>query len=278
MKKQYLYQTLPDERDKSVLKIKNPEKGKGKIEVDYFRKKAFRDFCNSEKEYEVSGYTKFKLLKERDEASDNKVLFLQGHKYLIEEKKHLFNRVKGYIRVEDITEENEEAGSDTTCFVAVTRFAFVSLLPLLLLLLIILLFAFCGRGGKLPTESSQWNPIIEQNTDEASTEAASSVSQIKISGFTDWYVPEGQTENLSIKLQNPEDNPCYFSFDIILTETGETIYQSDMVPPGKSLNSISIAKPLAAGTYPAVVYITTNEIETGREMNSAKLNINITVS
>lgn len=283
MEKQYLYQTLSDEFDKSVLRIKDLERGKEKIEVDYLKKKAFRDFCNSEKEKEhrvkVIGYTKFKLLKDNDEESGNKALFLHGHKCLIDEKKHLFNRVKGYVRVEDITEENKRESSDTTYFVAVTRFTFIPLLPLLfLLLLMILLFAFCEKKADIPIESNPWNPIIDQHIGETSTEATSDVPQIKIAGFSSWHIPTEQTKNLPISLKNPEGNPCYFSFAIILTDTGETIYQSDMVPPGKSIRKVSISKPLTTGTYPAVIHITTNELETGRKMNSAKLNLTITVS
>ena len=116
-----------------------------------------------------------------------------------------------------------------------------------------------------------------QRTQTSLIEKNSTVPQIKIAGFSSWHVPAEQTENIPIALKNPDNNPCYFSFTIVLTDTDEIIYQSDMVPPGESIRKIDISKPLSEGTYPAIVQIRTNELETGETMNSADLKLTITV-
>ena len=46
---------------------------------------------------------------------------------------------------------------------------------------------------------------------------------------------------------NPEGNPCYFTFTLVLKDTDETIYQSKMVEPGKAITQITLSKELSAG-------------------------------
>lgn len=150
--------------------------------------------------------------------------------------------------------------------------------PILLAFLLVILFAFCGRGDSAPTAENPWFPTVDQHiNDSTAAEEKPTVPQIKIAGFSSWHVPAGQTENIPIALKNPEGNPCYFSFSVVLADTNETIYQSDMVPPGEAIRRISITKSLSSGTYPARILIRTNELETGKEMNSANLNLTITV-
>ncbi len=305
MEKQYLYQTLPDEFDKSVLRIKNPEKGKEKIEVDYLKKKAFRDFCNSEKEKEhqvkVIGYTKFKLLNDNDEEeSGNKVLFLHGYKYLVEDKKHIFNHVKGYVRVEDITEGNKKASSDTTYFVAVTRFTFIPLLPLLfLLLLLLLLLSHCPKQESLPIYTS--NPTVE-TTAEATTSKQFPNMPID-TGATDWdgEMPTNPSstpaqeeiefvgyekitvseDNPIVELINPHGNTVFFKYSVYAGNTLVCI--TDLIPQGKSIKWSAYQALKQAGYTSAngeieiTFYISTYDISTQQPCNPAQVKTTITI-
>lgn len=305
MKKQYLYQPLPDEFDKSVLRIKDPERGKEKIEVDYLKKKAFRNFCNSENEKEhqvkVIGYTKFKHLKDNDEESANKALFLHGHKYLINEKKHLFNRVKGYIRVKDITEETKRASSDTTYFVAVTRFTFIPLLPLLfLLLLMILLLSHCPKQESTPIYTS--NPTVE-TTAEATTSKQFPNMPID-TGATDWdgEMPTNPSstplqeeiefvgyekitvseDNPIVELINPYGNTVFFKYSVYAENT--LICTTDLIPQGKSIkwNAFQALKQAgyssADGEIEITFYISTYDINTQQPCNPAQVKTTITIT
>ena len=56
-------------------------------------------------------------------------------------------------------------------------------------------------------------------------------------------------------LLNPEGNPCYFKFTIVLKDTDETIYESQYVPPGQSITDVTLTKPLAEGEYNATIKI-----------------------
>lgn len=236
-----------------------------KLSIEYFSPEAFaRDEQN-----EVIGYTNLKEKKEQQKEPSGALLYRDQYISSIYDEKPAHKSIKGYICV----------GKNK--FIAIERSSPLWLLFLLLLFAVLLLcFSFCGRSDTPADADSaeSWIPTIDANIGEALSETASSVPQIKIAGFSDWHIPAGQTEDLSISLKNPEGNPCYFSFAIILANTGETLYQSDMVPPGEEIKRISISRPLSAGTYQAVVHITTNELTTGRAMNDAKLNLTISVS
>lgn len=42
---------------------------------------------------------------------------------------------------------------------------------------------------------------------------------------------EADKKDVQMNLMNPEGNPCYFTFEIVLNDTDETIYTSKMVEP-----------------------------------------------
>ena len=152
-----------------------------------------------------------------------------------------------------------------------------SLLPFFFLLLFSLLPLFFLLSD-IPNESVRepWSPVIDSSIYDSlpSDDADHGSQSIQINGFTDWSVPAGETEYLPILLENPKDNPCYFTFSIILLD-GTVLYESKQVPPGNCISSITISQPLTEGEYTANLVIHTNDIETGTPMNSAKSKINI---
>jgi len=72
-------------------------------------------------------------------------------------------------------------------------------------------------------------------------------------------------------LLNPEGNPCYFTFELVLKDSGESLYQSKMVPPGQAITEITLARALPAGEYNATIKITTTSLEDGSAMNGANV-------
>ena len=72
-------------------------------------------------------------------------------------------------------------------------------------------------------------------------------------------------------LLNPEGNPCYFTFELVLKDSGETLYKSKMVPPGKAITKITLSRALPAGEYNATIKITTASLENGGAMNGANV-------
>lgn len=175
--------------------------------------------------------------------------------------------IKGYIKLKDT--ENK--------YIAITSPSILPWLLILLALLLLILISILSFCNKQHPESPIFRPNIEHNTG-TNEEEENEAKGIQVRGFTTWSIPANTSKNLSIPLENPEGNPCYFSFEILLSDTGEVIYSSDMVPPGEKISRINITREFDAGDYPATIKIKTNELITGKEMNSPAIQIIIHVS
>jgi len=76
---------------------------------------------------------------------------------------------------------------------------------------------------------------------------------------------------------NPEDNDKFLTFEIILTDTGETLYASGMVEPGSCIEIIELSRALAIGEYNAVVKIGMFKPECLSEICSERVSFKLTV-
>ena len=77
--------------------------------------------------------------------------------------------------------------------------------------------------------------------------------------------------NAEIALLNPEGNPCYFTFELVLTDTDEVLYTSKQVEPGQMIANITLNRALPAGQYNAELRITTASLQDGNAMNGANV-------
>jgi len=67
-------------------------------------------------------------------------------------------------------------------------------------------------------------------------------------------VPAGATD-VVFPLRNPENNPCYIVYELLLMETMETLYKSDMLAPGTGIEVITITGGMLEGENNAVLII-----------------------
>lgn len=93
---------------------------------------------------------------------------------------------------------------------------------------------------------------------------------IKIPGYPSITIPK-DTKDVTVALLNPEGNPCYFKFELVLKDTGETIYTSKLVPPGKAITNITLSRALAEGEYDATIKISTYSLTDQSAMNGANV-------
>ena len=113
--------------------------------------------------------------------------------------------------------------------------------------------------------ANDWNgEKLPDKTDNAPVEG------IKIPGYPSITLPKDQ-KTVNVALLNPEGNPCYFTFEIVLKDTGESLYKSKLVPPGKAITEITMSKALSAGQYEATIKITTTSLADGSAMNGANV-------
>ena len=255
-------------KDLNVLgvgyKIRKYKRDKQKKEFPYLSRKQFREYKeNQQDDPRFDGYTKIRR-KFRDDGE--MILCINDDDFDLYEKRRFFSRTTGYVR----TGEN--------LFVAIQRsLAWLLLIPLLLGCLI---FGLWKTTPDVLPDIPEWTPVIDENIGtSAESEPSKQTSGIQIQGFWEQSIPAGQTQDitLSVPLKNPEGNPCYFTFEISLKDTGEVLYTSKMVPPGEQIGKIDINRALETGDYAAIVHITTNKLETGQQMNSPELQITLHV-
>lgn len=110
----------------------------------------------------------------------------------------------------------------------------------------------------------------EPDTVVESDSVAEKPEGIRIPGYPRITI-QADTKDVTMNLINPESNPCYFTFEIVLTEGNETIYVSEMVEPGKAVTDVTLSRALEKGEYPAVIKITTTSLEDGLAMNGANV-------
>ena len=114
-------------------------------------------------------------------------------------------------------------------------------------------------------DAVDWNgQELPDKTDDAPTNG------IKIPGYPSITLPKDQ-KTVNVVLLNPEGNPCYFTFEIVLKDTGESLYKSKLVPPGKAITEITMTRALSSGEYDVTIRITTTSIADGSAMNGANV-------
>ncbi|WP_373891878.1 hypothetical protein ACAW68_11000 [Weissella confusa] len=123
------------------------------------------------------------------------------------------------------------------------------------------------------------SPGLKLQTDFGHTQQKKTKAPaIKITGVTSISFDE-TTKTSYTKLTNPKGNPCYFKFVMKIKETGQVVYESDYVKPGKTIQSEVMTADLKKGIYEGVLEIQTRELEKPHEsMNGLNTNLSIIVN
>lgn len=203
--------------------------------------------------YPNGGYRIVGDLKKHENPSGD-LFLVQGETrvciYPYQRKKTRALRTLGYIEV--------SAGGQPDCFVRVrggNLFAGV-ILPVLAALLLAGLFLF----GWLMTRKEEV-PGLDQTAVSYHVEGMENTDpeSISVPGVT-VIEAEAGSARLDFPLVNPEGNTCYFAYTIRLEDTGEELYRSGLIEPGKAILEYDIARPLDAGTYDVLVQVETSDI------------------
>lgn len=148
---------------------------------------------------------------------------------------------------------------------------------ILVLCIVILVGVIYFMKQKDQNPDSAFKPDLDSNA--AAMEQADGEDEpdgIRIPGYPSITI-EADTTDVKMNLMNPEGNPCYFTFELVLSDTNETIYTSKMVEPGKAITNVTLKHGLEAGEYPAVIKITTASLEDGSAMNGANVETTLVV-
>lgn len=269
--------------------------------IEYISHKTYKEICKALEEHNshlaegetpkiitVEGFTKIKPGKrnkdallhidfvsvEKDENGDE-VRTLDYYEFDVSKNKPFAAKPKGYFFT-----------SSRNRLIAITR---SYIIPLCLVLIFIIggggiAVSRIIPGGLIEEPTTEFVPEIDEGINEEQSTVPGTMPNsegIKVEGFSKWTIGVGETENLSIPLRNPAGNPCYFVFEIFVDknkETEESIYKSKMVPPGEGIGNITINRAFEEGTYDVTIFISTIELETGKPLNSAELQVELIVA
>lgn len=162
--------------------------------------------------------------------------------------------VAGYIPISIETEEGKQNG-----YIRIIK---TSVLKRLLAVLAVLIAAVAVFLAWYISNNAPKTPDLDEAAVAYHIEGLvnSDPSQIMLPGLGTMELTTGQTHVEKVLL-NPEGNPCYFRFRLVLKDTGETLYESGLVEPGKAIVNFDINKALEAGSYEAEVRIDTFSLE-----------------
>ena len=131
-----------------------------------------------------------------------------------------------------------------------------------------------------PKEVTNYDVAFEEDQEKPEGESTTpSVGEgIRIPGYKSIEIPSG-TKDVSVELNNPEENQVYFRISFYLPETEETIYTSKIIKPGQSLYEITLEKEMETGEYPLTVkYETFTADEDMTPRNGAEVNCTLVVT
>ena len=121
---------------------------------------------------------------------------------------------------------------------------------------------------------------VDKNASEwdgSSLENLNSQQGIKIPGYGTIYFPADETD-VSITLYNPEDNECYFQFELYIDGESEPVASTGAVEPGSAVTEVTLSRPLEAGTYQLDIKINTYTLDGLTPLNDAVVSTDLTVT
>lgn len=169
-------------------------------------------------------------------------------------------------------------------FAEVSSGSYVAVMKKVLALRIVLIAVIAAAAVVLALAlSPAENPVkemmgIDPNAGQE-TEAFDEQTPIGIPGYESFVWEAGDT-TVPVKLENPEDNPCYFRISLYLgddIQTGELIYQTELIEPGTGIYEIELDEPLKAGIYDAVLSYEAYSIPDQNALNGANIELQIEV-
>ena len=215
--------------------------------------------------YPNGGYRIVADMKKRENSSEGITLLDQENQsrlYPCSRQKKRLERTAGYIDVS--SEEYPDS------FVRIRKSSLFRGLILPILLLIILIAAFflgwmLSREEEVPgLDDTAVSYRVEgvRNTDP-DTIALPGISILKM---------KAGSRTVEFPLINPEGNTCYMAYTIVDQASGETLYESGMIEPGKAVLNFDLNRTLEPGTYSILVQIKTNDLEDYTvELNGAEI-------
>ncbi len=130
--------------------------------------------------------------------------------------------------------------------------------------------------GTVLGDKDEDDPIVDY-TGDLNNGGSADPSGITLPGYPALTFP-ANSKKVALELPNPGGNPCYFRYTLTIVETGEEIYESELLEPGKMLETLTLNNSLARGTYTLRIEIDTFSLADGTTpMNGGVQEVKLTV-
>lgn len=164
----------------------------------------------------------------------------------LKDKLNFFEKVIGYVPCMD-----EEGNSGWLRIIGKSKPKILSILLILTLLIGGGIFFMNNRGPDLDDTAIAYKmPDYLVNKDP---------SQLLVPGYEIIEVDKDNMRTETILL-NPTGNPCYFQYEIRMTDTKEVLYESKLLEPGKAIPGFELNREVDEGVYNVEVVMNTFDL------------------
>lgn len=137
------------------------------------------------------------------------------------------------------------------------KIAFAVCILIIAVLLCAVIYLLAGRSEK--EETPKRNTVINpENVGEVVSQLSEDTETVPLGTYevtmnSTWKFLNGTGASENAYVENATTNTNDVYFDIVRSDTGETIYESPILPVGSYLEDITLDKSLEAGTYDCVL-------------------------
>lgn len=152
----------------------------------------------------------------------------------------------------------------------------MSIVLLLLVIIGILIFLLLQKDEEKTESYTMREENYQQIMEEMEFEVQDGYFETYMN--REWTFKDGVSETTDAVLGNSPNNTKPIRCEIILSETGETVLTTGVIPVGTQLPPFALDKDLDAGTYEAtcIVYLL-NETEDGNYTDFSNAGFNVTI-
>ena len=116
----------------------------------------------------------------------------------------------------------------------------------------------------------------ENSQGQNNTDVVKNEGSISIPGY-ETLTLRADTKQQEVALNNPAENTCYFVISLYL-EDGTKLWESDLIKPGESSDSIKIDRKLDEGNYSAIIHYSCFKMDEYKTpLNGAEIKLTLRV-
>lgn len=246
-----------------ISDIRSDKKFKTKkdIEWEYFSNEKIEEM------YPEGGYKVIGEINKKDKKNKKIINTITNEDDILNVYKKGYHNKFLYKKIGYIKASNDE-------YIYLIRSRFLMLLLLFLAILLII-------GGGLYIVDNNKGPKLDQNAKDyvANIKRPDNwdPTKITIPGYDTITILEG-SDVVKVALWNPDENPCYFEFDIVDKETDESFYKTGIIPPGRAVSEFPIDSNLEPGIYNLIFKIKTYSLEDHtKQLNGANVSVKLNI-